>query len=94
LTFDEFIQRYKLLAGKEIVLKSSRRETAALLFEKLGIGFERYQLGKNKVFCRVGLISELEAKRKVHIQKMIVGIQSWIRWYSEQKFTEEKYASW
>ena len=97
LPFDEFIQRYRLLAGKDLLnmrSPSTRKEVVGRILRDIGIHSDRYQIGKNKVFCRVGLISEMENKRKEHIQAMIVGLQSWMRWYGAQKYADEKCGEW
>lgn len=68
MPFTEFIHRYKLLAGNEFNKNSSDspRNACEILCELLEIDEDRYQIGKTKVFCRVGLISDvrlIELKR-------------------------------
>ena len=93
MKFSEFVQRYKLLGGKEFLRYNteSERASAFVLCDSLEIDEDRYQIGKTKIFCRVGLISELEARRKEHINEMLVGIQAMIRWYHSQKVLDSKY---
>ena len=93
MKFSEFVQRYKLLGGKEFLRYNteSERASAFVLCDSLEIDEDRYQIGKTKIFCRVGLISELEARRKEHINEMLVGIQAMIRWYHSQKVLDAKY---
>uniref|UniRef100_A0A7E4ZUB9 Myosin motor domain-containing protein n=1 Tax=Panagrellus redivivus TaxID=6233 RepID=A0A7E4ZUB9_PANRE len=96
LLFDEFYHRYKLLAGGKLTRskEDSPRNMASKLCELLEIDKEQYQIGKTKVFCRVGLISELENRRKDHINDMIVGLQAYIRAYRQLQVVEEKFEQW
>uniref|UniRef100_A0A914YAS4 Myosin motor domain-containing protein n=1 Tax=Panagrolaimus superbus TaxID=310955 RepID=A0A914YAS4_9BILA len=96
MPFTEFIHRYKLLAGNEFNKNSSDspRSACETLFELLKIDEDRFQIGKTKVFCRVGLISDLENQRKEHINGTITGVQAYIRWYHEQVVLNEKHEKW
>lgn len=58
LPFSDFIHRYKLLSGKNIN-EDSERIACKTLCELLEIDEDRYQIGKTKIFCRVGLISDV-----------------------------------
>lgn len=60
-TFDEFIDRFGILAPN--VLDGSIDEVTASkkLLEKIGL--EGYQIGKTKVFLRAGQLAELDARR-------------------------------
>uniref|UniRef100_A0A1I7YZA2 Myosin motor domain-containing protein n=1 Tax=Steinernema glaseri TaxID=37863 RepID=A0A1I7YZA2_9BILA len=95
IPFLEFYTRYKLLAGYTFH-PSTTQENGMVeeLCQAAQIPSDRYQLGVTKVFCRAGLLSELESRRKDHITVMVSSIQAHIRWYYEQRRLQSKYDEW
>ncbi|KAH7517473.1 hypothetical protein FEM48_Zijuj09G0068600 [Ziziphus jujuba var. spinosa] len=82
-TFDEFVDRFGLLAPE--VLDGSSDEVAACksLLEKVGL--EGYQIGKTKVFLRAGQMAELDTRRSEVLGKSASIIQRKIRSYLARK---------
>ncbi|VDK21361.1 unnamed protein product [Anisakis simplex] len=88
LPFDEFINRYKLLSsGGQFEADS---EGASQLCRILKLDPARAQIGTTKVFCKVGVISQLESRRRAQLSAIVCGIQATIRWYNEQLRFSEK----
>jgi len=59
-TFDEFIDRFGMLAP-ELVDSSDEKAACAAICDRMGL--KGYQIGKTKVFLRVGQMAELDARR-------------------------------
>ncbi|EYC06123.1 hypothetical protein Y032_0078g1203 [Ancylostoma ceylanicum] len=81
LPFAEFVARYQ-------ILNRDAPETgrgAAQICETAGISCSRYQIGNTKIFCKIGVISDLEAKRRDYINGIIINIQARIRWIHMQR---------
>ncbi|CAA6655402.1 unnamed protein product [Spirodela intermedia] len=78
-TFDEFIDRFGLLAPE--VLYSSYDEVTAskVVLEKVNL--EGYQIGKTKVFLRAGQMAELDAQRTEVLGRSASIIQRKVRAY-------------
>ncbi|KAK0400294.1 hypothetical protein QR680_003443 [Steinernema hermaphroditum] len=95
IPFMEFYARYKMLAGPGF-RPSTERENKMLreLCEAIKIPSDRYQLGVTKVFCRAGLLSDLEHRRRELITSMVCRIQAYIRWNCEQRRLQLKYNEW
>uniref|UniRef100_F1KUN2 Myosin heavy chain n=1 Tax=Ascaris suum TaxID=6253 RepID=F1KUN2_ASCSU len=83
LPFDEFVSRYKLLSC-DYECKEDR-DGAMELCQHLDLDPSLIQIGTTKVFCKVGVISELERRRRAKLSAVVCGIQASIRWYNEQK---------
>ncbi|KAJ4849765.1 hypothetical protein Tsubulata_012029 [Turnera subulata] len=81
--FDEFVDRFGLLAPE--VLDGSSDEVSACkrLLEKVGL--EGYQIGKTKVFLRAGQMAELDARRTDVLGKSASIIQRKVRSYLSRK---------
>ncbi|KAF3436048.1 hypothetical protein FNV43_RR23140 [Rhamnella rubrinervis] len=77
--FDEFVDRFSLLAPE--VLDGSSDEVTACksLLEKVGL--KGYQIGKTKVFLRAGQMAELDTRRSEVLGKSASIIQRKIRSY-------------
>ncbi|KAG0453292.1 hypothetical protein HPP92_025956 [Vanilla planifolia] len=60
-TFDEFIDRFGLLAPDALDRSCDEVSVTKRLLEKIGL--EGYQIGKTKVFLRAGQLAELDARR-------------------------------
>uniref|UniRef100_A0A8R1HQV0 Myosin motor domain-containing protein n=1 Tax=Caenorhabditis japonica TaxID=281687 RepID=A0A8R1HQV0_CAEJA len=86
LPHSEFIERYSLLMkDKEKASGCSEKEQCELICRNADVRKELYAVGKTKMFCKVGVISELERKRNEYISSFIVLIQANIRYQSIQK---------
>ncbi|CAL4927331.1 unnamed protein product [Urochloa decumbens] len=59
-TFDEFIDRFGMLAP-ELVDSSDEKAACAAICDRMGL--KGYQIGKTKVFLRAGQMAELDARR-------------------------------
>ncbi|XP_038713709.1 myosin-6 [Tripterygium wilfordii] len=77
--FDEFVDRFGLLAPE--VLDGSSDEVTACkrLLEKVGL--EGYQIGKTKVFLRAGQMAEVDARRSEVLGRSARIIQRKVRSY-------------
>lgn len=86
LSHSEFIERYSLLMkNKEQSKGASEKEKCTLICQDAQVRKERYAVGKTKLFCKVGVISELETKRNNYISSFIILIQANIRYLNIQK---------
>jgi myosin heavy subunit len=97
LTFPEFIRRYRILAPNSVTVANENvdmRDVVIELCRNMCIGDDRLQIGKTKVFCKVGLRAELELWRKERINALFIGLQAWIRWHNQQKVTRKRYNEW
>ncbi|PIC32740.1 hypothetical protein B9Z55_012963 [Caenorhabditis nigoni] len=91
LPHSEFIERYSLLLkNKEKSCGASEKEKCAMICQDADVRKERFAVGKTKLFCKVGVISELERKRNDYISSFIVLIQANIRYRSIQKDLTER----
>uniref|UniRef100_A0A0N5A6A7 Myosin motor domain-containing protein n=1 Tax=Parastrongyloides trichosuri TaxID=131310 RepID=A0A0N5A6A7_PARTI len=86
IKFDDFIDRYKCLAIFDSAVE--------ILCEYIPMDYEGYQIGLTKVFCKVGIISQLESLRKKYFYDCISKFQAICRWYLEQKILRQKYEEW
>ncbi|CAJ0564999.1 unnamed protein product, partial [Mesorhabditis spiculigera] len=77
LPFDQFVERYGLVVGKEWL--SRNRAAARELCDLLKIEESRVQIGNTRVFCKVGVISELEEHRREKLTAMMTCVQTEIR---------------
>ncbi|CAK7349482.1 unnamed protein product [Dovyalis caffra] len=82
-TFDEFVDRFGLLAPE--VLDGSSDEVTACkrLLEKVGL--TGYQIGKTKVFLRAGQMAELDSRRSEVLGKSASIIQRKVRSYLSRR---------
>lgn len=82
-TFDEFIDRFGILAPE--VLDGSCDELTATkkLLEKVQL--TGYQIGKTKVFLRAGQMAELDALRSKVLGRSVIKIQRKVRSYLARK---------
>ncbi|CAO4373023.1 unnamed protein product [Caenorhabditis nigoni] len=86
LPHSEFIERYSLLLkNKEKSSGASEKEKCGMICQDADVRKERFAVGKTKLFCKVGVISELERKRNDYISSFIVLIQANIRYRNIQK---------
>ncbi|KAL5796425.1 hypothetical protein ACOSQ2_001245 [Xanthoceras sorbifolium] len=77
--FDEFVDRFSILAP-EVLDRSSDEITACKrLLEKAGL--EGYQIGKTKIFLRAGQMAELDARRSEVLGRSASIIQRKVRSY-------------
>ncbi|KAH9785066.1 Myosin-6 [Citrus sinensis] len=81
--FDEFVDRFGILASE--VLDGSSDEVTACkrLLEKVGL--EGYQIGKTKVFLRAGQMADLDARRTEVLGRSASIIQRKVRSYLSRK---------
>ncbi|XP_062079405.1 myosin-6-like isoform X2 [Humulus lupulus] len=82
-TFDEFVDRFGLLAPE--VLDGSTDEVTVCknLLERVGL--EGYQIGKTKVFLRAGQMADMDARRSEVLGKSASIIQRKIRSYLSRR---------
>ncbi|KAM3725081.1 Myosin heavy chain, striated muscle [Dirofilaria immitis] len=83
LPFDEFIERYRILVSN--IDLGYGRIAVQRFCNAIDLDPALIQIGKTKVYCKVGIISELENRRKNILSLLICGIQASIRWYLEQQ---------
>ncbi|XLU59422.1 hypothetical protein S245_018631, partial [Arachis hypogaea] len=78
-TFDEFVDRFGLLAPDALVGSSDEVQACKRILEDVGL--EGYQIGKTKVFLRAGQIAELDTRRSEILGRSASIIQRKIRSY-------------
>ncbi|KAJ1375698.1 P-loop containing nucleoside triphosphate hydrolase, partial [Sesbania bispinosa] len=78
-TFDEFVDRFGLLAPE--ALDGSSDEVTACKRILKNVGLEGYQIGKTKVFLRAGQMAELDTRRSEILGKSASIIQRKVRSY-------------
>lgn len=76
LTYDEFIQRYRILLPKGLI--SSQNDVRDFL-ATLNLNRDNYQLGCTKVFLRESEKYKLDCKLHQQIMAAIVTLQRWFR---------------
>eukprot|EP00252_Welwitschia_mirabilis_P023077 TRINITY_DN6431_c0_g2_i1.p1 TRINITY_DN6431_c0_g2~~TRINITY_DN6431_c0_g2_i1.p1 ORF type:complete len:1401 (-),score=360.91 TRINITY_DN6431_c0_g2_i1:660-4529(-) len=81
--FDEFIDRFGLLAPEVLEGNYDEKIACAKILEKKGL--KGYQLGKTKVFLRAGQMAELDARRAEVLGNAARIIQRQIRTYITRK---------
>ncbi|KQK13225.1 myosin-12 isoform X2 [Brachypodium distachyon] len=90
-TFDEFIDRFGVLAP-ELVDSSDEKAACAAICDRMGL--KGYQIGKTKVFLRAGQMAELDARRAEVLANAVRLIQRRIRTHLMRKeFTNLRKAS-
>ncbi|CAB4291371.1 unnamed protein product [Prunus armeniaca] len=77
--FDEFIDRFGLLAPEVLDRSTDEVNACERLLEKVGL--EGYQIGKTKVFLRAGQMAELDARRSEVLGRSASIIQRKVRSY-------------
>ncbi|XP_021933704.1 unconventional myosin-IXa-like isoform X3 [Zootermopsis nevadensis] len=82
LTYDEFIQLYRILLPKGLV--SSQADVRDFLFT-LNLNRDNYQLGTSKIFLRESEKVKLDYRLHQQIMASIVAIQRWTRAMLEQR---------
>ncbi|KAL2463486.1 Myosin-6 [Forsythia ovata] len=80
-TFDEFISRFKILEPS--ILSCDEVIACRRLLEKASL--KGYQIGKTKVFLRVGQMAELDARRSEVLGRSACMIQQTVRSHSARK---------
>ncbi|XP_055956290.1 unconventional myosin-IXa isoform X3 [Patella vulgata] len=91
LTFEEFIQLYKILLPRGLV---SSKEDVKNFLENMELSLEHYQIGKTKVFLRESEKMLLDEALHRAIMERVVRIQRWMKSYLERKlFIRLRWAS-
>ncbi|XP_027367065.1 myosin-6-like [Abrus precatorius] len=78
-SFDEFVDRFGLLAPEALDGSSDEITACKRILEKVGL--EGYQIGKTKVFLRAGQMAELDTRRSEVLGKSASIIQRKVRSY-------------
>ncbi|KAL2599188.1 hypothetical protein AAZX31_10G039700 [Glycine max] len=78
-TFDEFADRFGLLAPEALDGSSDEVTTCKKILEKVGL--KGYQIGKTKVFLRAGQMADLDTRRSEVLGKSASIIQRKVRTY-------------
>ncbi|KAK7267491.1 hypothetical protein RIF29_20165 [Crotalaria pallida] len=78
-TFDEFVDRFGLLAPEALDASSDEVTVCKRILEKVGL--KGYQIGKTKVFLRAGQMAELDTRRSEVLGKSASVIQRKVRSY-------------
>ncbi|PIN25170.1 Myosin class V heavy chain [Handroanthus impetiginosus] len=81
-TFDEFIDRFGMLAP-DVVDGSDEKSACIAICDKMGL--KGYQIGKSKVFLRAGQMAELDARRAEVLAHAAKRIQRQIRTHLTRK---------
>ncbi|KAJ9543589.1 hypothetical protein OSB04_023296 [Centaurea solstitialis] len=81
--FDEFVDRFGILAPEVLDGNSDEIHACKRLLEKVGL--EGYQIGKTKVFLRAGQMAELDARRTEVLGRSASIIQRKVRSYIARK---------
>lgn len=81
-TFDEFIDRFGMLAA-DVVDGSDEKSACIAICDRMGL--KGYQIGKSKVFLRAGQMAELDARRAEVLAHAARRIQRQIRTHLTRK---------
>ncbi|KAK6162793.1 hypothetical protein DH2020_002634 [Rehmannia glutinosa] len=81
-TFDEFIDRFGMLAP-DVVDGSDEKSACIAICDRMGL--RGYQIGKSKVFLRAGQMAELDARRAEVLAHAAKRIQRQIRTFLTRK---------
>uniref|UniRef100_A0A183BV89 enoyl-CoA hydratase n=1 Tax=Globodera pallida TaxID=36090 RepID=A0A183BV89_GLOPA len=93
--YANFLARFRLLhAPSAALIATNPRDAVQQLLGAVGIVPSRYQLGRSKVFCRVGLLSQLEAVRRERLNDCVCKLQAWIRWARARKDCQRRREEW
>uniref|UniRef100_A0A0N5AVT7 Myosin motor domain-containing protein n=1 Tax=Syphacia muris TaxID=451379 RepID=A0A0N5AVT7_9BILA len=90
LPFEDFVLRYRFITP-QLELEPNRQGAQQLCAE-LGLDESIIQIGNTKIFCKVGVITQvcfqlataLETRRRQRLNAIITNIQAYICWYLEQ----------
>jgi myosin protein heavy chain len=91
IAYAEFLKRYHLL-GKGVPRTSvDTKGQVGVLMGQLSVEKDQYQLGRTKIFFRVGVLAGIEELREKKIAEMILGIQACSRAFlARKKFVQLK----
>ncbi|KAJ6220970.1 hypothetical protein RDWZM_006782 [Blomia tropicalis] len=91
LTFDEFIQHYRILLPKGLL--SSKMDVQQFLLS-MKLQPDMYQIGKTKVFMRESEKLVLDERLHEEILRRIINLQRWVRtWLCRKRFSEMRNAA-
>jgi len=82
-TYDEFLDRFGLLAPKFVDTQNNEKAATEELLQRLNLS--NYQLGKTKVFLRAGQMAELDARRAEALNNAAKVIQRQFRTFIARK---------
>ncbi|KAJ7533864.1 hypothetical protein O6H91_13G068100 [Diphasiastrum complanatum] len=82
-SFDEFLDRFSLLAPEVLEGNYDEKEATEKILLKAKLG--NYQIGKTKVFLRAGQMAELDARRANVLKNAAEVIQSQVRTFLARK---------
>ncbi|XP_057868018.2 myosin-9 isoform X2 [Cryptomeria japonica] len=82
-TFDEFLDRFGILAPEALDVNYDEKTANKILLEKVGL--QGYQIGKTKIFLRAGQMAELDARRTEVLGKSAKIIQQKFRSHLARK---------
>ncbi|GMR42165.1 hypothetical protein PMAYCL1PPCAC_12360, partial [Pristionchus mayeri] len=88
MIYAEFKYRYAILAAQEAREKSPRKASEAMLKKLVDsdiINVDNFKTGETKVFFRAGMLARMEELRDEAISKMLLALQTRIRWFLAQK---------
>jgi len=88
LLYQEFVQRYTILAPKAIPpgFVDGMKATEKLV-EALNLESNEYRMGYSKIFLRAGVIGALEDKRDERVKEVLIGFQTLARgWLARKRF--------
>jgi myosin heavy subunit len=94
IPFAEFLSRYRILSPNFDIANGNSFSTVQSFCHNLGLDPDRFQIGKSKVFCRVGFISELETMRRTKLAQILTGLQAQIRFYWTQIDMRRRKEEW
>jgi len=86
ITYQDFMNRYKLLAADIFNTVPDKKKAVAAAFEKIGIEAEKYRVGNTKVFFRAGVLGEVEEIRDDYLGRLIGFLQAQIRGWKSRKW--------
>lgn len=91
LSFDEFIQHYRILLPKGLL--SSQSDVRHFL-DRMNLNRDNYQIGKTKIFMRESEKLALDDMLHQEILKRIVTLQRWVRtWITRKRFYQMRQAA-
>lgn len=76
MTFEEFFNRYGILAARAIVFTKNMKTNCELILKHIELDLETYKIGITKLFFKNGILANLEELRDLSLKKVLTEFQS------------------
>ncbi|XP_021345690.1 unconventional myosin-Va-like isoform X3 [Mizuhopecten yessoensis] len=86
-TYNEFFQRYRVLARSKDINRSNPRQTCENILTKIIQDRDKYRFGKTKIFFRAGQVAYLEKLRSEKLRACGIMIQKHVKgWLARRRY--------